>query len=955
MSTASILPDNRIRFPSARIDFANDVGIASQDHDDFAMPGSQARYDHMRLYLTGLLSQQASFCEPTQYRVGTPWFDLNSFQSKIRVNSGFIGLADTIALQESSEGEIFSLSDWYDEVTETLASISPEICFSGLFTTDNETSIPIPTESRGLVHSDSKVFVYKNGSLLDPDDVSLNSADAPTAIILSNTTFNTADSYTVLIRRGGSGDFDNTPSLGNSIADKLMVGSDLVDIPTDNAASRADKFFKFSANGEDLEFADIDLTAINSRIDVLDLDVLAINSRIGAIESGISRRAAVLAVVDASAIPPTEVDGDRYILGTEIPVNAAWDSASNNQIVEYDGASWVGVTPSEGWVTYDDSTDSDYLFVDDGTPQWEQRSAGGVTDHGALTGLLDDDHTQYALADGSRGAFSPVFDQDLNKTDEVVFDAAHVGAEGSVPGEVRFLSSTTGQHAMFRGNGYGITAHAGIGIGNWDDYEYLSLGLGGLAQRATSWMGWSSTASATGTPDIKLYRDAAGSMASRDGSNPQSFAVYNFYTDATNYERLRFFTQTGDDHMIVGESVGTGVERDLTIKAGSSNYQLQLKADGGFSYSHPLDADWFSTDKDRYFGVGPVSATQLKILYGTESAFSNSSVTRCPLGAIGAVGQTADLFRVYDDPTNRNILLNVDSAGSLNLTKDLIFAESADHSSVPAAGMGYLWLKSDSPNILYFTDDAGTDHNLLDGTNPFDQSLNTTDDPEFVTVKARLEQTFNQWFFTRNGTIHHRLAWNTQCVINDSGFSGASFRVETNNLTHALFVDAANDRVRMQGPLRLQGTVTPDFSLYSAYTDETNYERLLLSHAGTTFTLEPDVMGTGVTNIFRLRTSSANSYSLYENARIWSNVNGYKIQHSTGGALELHDWDADLGAYKTKLSSASTLELQMYSDAADPVPAQIDDGFGTIWKNTTSGTIKLWVNDGGTLSSITFA
>jgi hypothetical protein len=38
---------------------------------------------------------------------------------------------------------------------------------------------------------------------------------------------------------------------------------------------------------------------------------------------------------------------------------------------------------------------------------WEAVAGGGggVTDHGALTGLADDDHTQYALADGSRGAF----------------------------------------------------------------------------------------------------------------------------------------------------------------------------------------------------------------------------------------------------------------------------------------------------------------------------------------------------------------------------------------------------------------------------------------------------------------------------------------------------------------------------------------------------------------------
>lgn len=32
---------------------------------------------------------------------------------------------------------------------------------------------------------------------------------------------------------------------------------------------------------------------------------------------------------------------------------------------------------------------------------------GGVTDHGSLSGLADDDHTMYAKADGSRGAFAP--------------------------------------------------------------------------------------------------------------------------------------------------------------------------------------------------------------------------------------------------------------------------------------------------------------------------------------------------------------------------------------------------------------------------------------------------------------------------------------------------------------------------------------------------------------------
>ena len=39
---------------------------------------------------------------------------------------------------------------------------------------------------------------------------------------------------------------------------------------------------------------------------------------------------------------------------------------------------------------------------------------GGVTDHGALTGLADDDHTQYALADGTRGTFAAPLGADDN-------------------------------------------------------------------------------------------------------------------------------------------------------------------------------------------------------------------------------------------------------------------------------------------------------------------------------------------------------------------------------------------------------------------------------------------------------------------------------------------------------------------------------------------------------------
>jgi hypothetical protein len=82
MSTPTT-PDYRIKFPAPTIDFTDDVGTTGQDHDNYPSPGTQARYDWMRLMLIGLLTHQASYEEPTQYRDGTVWYDLETLELKI--------------------------------------------------------------------------------------------------------------------------------------------------------------------------------------------------------------------------------------------------------------------------------------------------------------------------------------------------------------------------------------------------------------------------------------------------------------------------------------------------------------------------------------------------------------------------------------------------------------------------------------------------------------------------------------------------------------------------------------------------------------------------------------------------------------------------------------------------------------------------------------------------------
>lgn len=96
-------PDYRIRFSAGSVDFTADVGLTGQDHDDYPAPNTQARYDWMRLVIIGLLSHQASTTEPTQYRMGTVWFDLNEncFKVYMGATDGWQPLAKAINIAEA--------------------------------------------------------------------------------------------------------------------------------------------------------------------------------------------------------------------------------------------------------------------------------------------------------------------------------------------------------------------------------------------------------------------------------------------------------------------------------------------------------------------------------------------------------------------------------------------------------------------------------------------------------------------------------------------------------------------------------------------------------------------------------------------------------------------------------------------------------------------------------------
>jgi len=117
-----------------------------------------------------------------------------------------------------------------------------------------------------------------------------------------------------------------------------------------------------------------------------------IDSELNAASSGQSRQPKVIDFVDCTGIPPTEVEGDRYLLDFAVgTVHANWDGADKGDLVQFESSAWVikidaSDATKEGTITYVDDENEDRILVNDGTPDWESRPTA-ITAHNDLGGL----------------------------------------------------------------------------------------------------------------------------------------------------------------------------------------------------------------------------------------------------------------------------------------------------------------------------------------------------------------------------------------------------------------------------------------------------------------------------------------------------------------------------------------------------------------------------------------
>lgn len=187
-----------------------------------------------------------------------------------------------------------------------------------------------------------------------------------------------------------------------------------------------------------------------------------------------------------------------------------------------EGSEIANLTVSTG-ASFPDDANTGELFYKTGVglhvysgTAWELLDTGtGITDHGALDGLGDDDHTLYALADGTRGSFASVAALNLKAN----------------------IASPT-----FTGTVGGIDKSM-VGLGNVDNTSDANKPVSTATQTALNLK----QNSIGFTPENAANKGVAGGYASLDGAGlVPSTQLPSYVDDVLEYANLAGFPMSGE-------------------------------------------------------------------------------------------------------------------------------------------------------------------------------------------------------------------------------------------------------------------------------------------------------------------------------------------------------------------------------------------------------------------------
>jgi len=194
------------------------------------------------------------------------------------------------------------------------------------------------------------------------------------------------------------------------------------------------------------------------------------------------------------------------------------------------------------------------------------------------------------------------------------------------------LQFESGTVSIFSGTGGGGDVYIG-GVGTIGTVP-MAVSYTGPTLRQPNYLGWTSSSTINSTSDLRLYRDAANVLGLRNGLNPQTANLYNFYNDGDNYERG--FLKWDSNVLKIGtESAGTGSSRavhfatvnNILKTAGGFNYAIE--AGSVVRYQKNLDILW-SNSSNAHTGITSdvgISRAASGVLAITDGVSGNGGLT----------------------------------------------------------------------------------------------------------------------------------------------------------------------------------------------------------------------------------------------------------------------------------------------------------------------------------------
>jgi len=213
--------------------------------------------------------------------------------------------------------------------------------------------------------------------------------------------------------------------------------------------------------------------------------------------------------VDGTTLTVDETN-NRVGVGTNTPgvtLDVVGVLKASDGVITLTSAGTPSATIADGALAVD--TTNDKLFIRSGSAWVEVGGGGGATDHGALTGLADDDHTQYLLTNGTRAATA------LDVNGDSTFDG-DFAVTIDTAGNVQSFRVGTSSKVIFNVNDWGVGAGlspvqldaASLNVSP-SDAANLGIRVKGLASQTNNLTQWENS---SGTVIAQV--DAAGEISS---------------------------------------------------------------------------------------------------------------------------------------------------------------------------------------------------------------------------------------------------------------------------------------------------------------------------------------------------------------------------------------------------------------------------------------------------------